>query len=227
MHYVSVRSMVWPHLLVLFFVLIFYCLVVDPTMDDLEDSEIISEKKLSGFMDGVKLVNFYCNITQLNHLLFIYLFVWYSWFLLKCVGKITSQLSWFKSQHPFQHSCWFAQDSCANTEWGFISSEHGFSSCSAYFTSRSAHEILFVIFNFMVIINKCISTWWLFIMLLCDSSVGTNIGDIGLWDVDSREKLLSRNFKVWHIGACSMLFKVCTLPNQNHVTSCWECSILI
>ncbi|KAJ4707838.1 Protein TOPLESS [Melia azedarach] len=37
--------------------------------------------------------------------------------------------------------------------------------------------------------------------------VGTNIGDIGLWDVNSRQKLLSRNFKLWDIGACSMLFK--------------------
>lgn len=75
MHYVSIRSIVWPDLLVLFFLLIFCCLLVDPTKDDLEDSEIVSEKKPSGFMDRVKLFNFYCNITQLNHLVFIYLFV--------------------------------------------------------------------------------------------------------------------------------------------------------
>ncbi|XWS26191.1 hypothetical protein CRYUN_Cryun26dG0009900 [Craigia yunnanensis] len=37
--------------------------------------------------------------------------------------------------------------------------------------------------------------------------VGTNIGDIGLWDVNSGEKMLSRNFMVWNIGACSMIFK--------------------
>ncbi|KAL5853179.1 hypothetical protein ACOSQ3_008297 [Xanthoceras sorbifolium] len=37
--------------------------------------------------------------------------------------------------------------------------------------------------------------------------VGTNVGDIGLWDVNSGAKLLSRNFKVWNIGACSMLFQ--------------------
>ncbi|KAK9279012.1 hypothetical protein L1049_012687 [Liquidambar formosana] len=37
--------------------------------------------------------------------------------------------------------------------------------------------------------------------------VGTNIGDIGLWDIISGKKLVSRNFKVWDIRACSMIFK--------------------
>ncbi|ONK76701.1 uncharacterized protein A4U43_C03F31220 [Asparagus officinalis] len=34
--------------------------------------------------------------------------------------------------------------------------------------------------------------------------VGTNMGDIGLWDVGTRERLVHRNFKVWELGACSM-----------------------
>ncbi|KAH9715454.1 protein TOPLESS [Citrus sinensis] len=34
--------------------------------------------------------------------------------------------------------------------------------------------------------------------------VGTNVGDIGLWEVGSRERLVLRNFKVWDLGACSM-----------------------
>ncbi|CAH1442619.1 unnamed protein product [Lactuca virosa] len=34
--------------------------------------------------------------------------------------------------------------------------------------------------------------------------VGTNVGDIGLWEVGSRDKLVLRNFKVWDLGACSM-----------------------
>ncbi|KAK6915095.1 WD40 repeat [Dillenia turbinata] len=33
--------------------------------------------------------------------------------------------------------------------------------------------------------------------------VGTNVGDIGLWEVGSRERLFQRNFKVWDLGACS------------------------
>lgn len=37
--------------------------------------------------------------------------------------------------------------------------------------------------------------------------VGTIVGDIGLWEVLSGEKLLSRSFKVWDIGACSPIFK--------------------
>ncbi|PHU24123.1 Topless-related protein 4 [Capsicum chinense] len=34
--------------------------------------------------------------------------------------------------------------------------------------------------------------------------VGTNVGDIALWEVGSRERLVLRNFKVWDLGACSM-----------------------
>ncbi|XWS19102.1 hypothetical protein CRYUN_Cryun32bG0102400 [Craigia yunnanensis] len=37
--------------------------------------------------------------------------------------------------------------------------------------------------------------------------VGTNIGDITIWEVGSQEKLVSRNFKVWDLGACSMTLK--------------------
>ncbi|TQD73855.1 hypothetical protein C1H46_040605 [Malus baccata] len=37
--------------------------------------------------------------------------------------------------------------------------------------------------------------------------VGTNAGDISLWEVSSREKLLSRSFQVWDIGASSMVLK--------------------
>ncbi|EEF46923.1 WD-repeat protein, putative [Ricinus communis] len=43
--------------------------------------------------------------------------------------------------------------------------------------------------------------------------VGTSMGDIGLWEVSSGEKLLSRNFKVWEIGACSTKFKTATLKD--------------
>jgi len=41
-------------------------------------------------------------------------------------------------------------------------------------------------------------------------SVGTAIGDISLWDVSSREKLASKSFQVWDIGASSMVLKVCS-----------------
>lgn len=44
------------------------------------------------------------------------------------------------------------------------------------------------------------------------SSVGTSIGRIGLWDVNSGEKLFSENFRVWGIGTSSTNFKVCPLP---------------
>ncbi|KAL0441665.1 UNVERIFIED_CONTAM: protein TOPLESS [Sesamum radiatum] len=34
--------------------------------------------------------------------------------------------------------------------------------------------------------------------------VGTNVGDLGLWEVGSRERLVQRNFKVWDLGSCTM-----------------------
>ncbi|EPS69099.1 hypothetical protein M569_05666, partial [Genlisea aurea] len=34
--------------------------------------------------------------------------------------------------------------------------------------------------------------------------VGTNVGDIGLWEVGLRERLVQKNFKVWDLSACSM-----------------------
>ncbi|XP_051135029.1 topless-related protein 1-like isoform X2 [Andrographis paniculata] len=34
--------------------------------------------------------------------------------------------------------------------------------------------------------------------------VGTNVGDIGLWEVGSRERLVQKNFKVWELSACTM-----------------------
>eukprot|EP01018_Ginkgo_biloba_P028595 Gb_04053 [translate_table: standard] len=37
--------------------------------------------------------------------------------------------------------------------------------------------------------------------------VGTNLGEIGIWEVGSREKLAHRPFKVWDISACSTLLQ--------------------
>ncbi|GAB4842086.1 Topless- protein 4 [Ancistrocladus abbreviatus] len=34
--------------------------------------------------------------------------------------------------------------------------------------------------------------------------VGTNIGDVTVWEVTSKEKLVFRNFKVWDLAACSV-----------------------
>ncbi|KAJ9688694.1 hypothetical protein PVL29_014377 [Vitis rotundifolia] len=34
--------------------------------------------------------------------------------------------------------------------------------------------------------------------------VGTNMGDIMVWDLGSRERLAIKNFKVWELGSCSM-----------------------
>ncbi|KAG6546023.1 hypothetical protein Mapa_012428 [Marchantia paleacea] len=34
--------------------------------------------------------------------------------------------------------------------------------------------------------------------------VGTNVGDIGIWEVGSRDRLAQRTFKVWDLSGCSM-----------------------
>ncbi|XP_034207498.1 topless-related protein 4-like isoform X4 [Prunus dulcis] len=37
-----------------------------------------------------------------------------------------------------------------------------------------------------------------------NNAFGTNIGDITIWEVGSRERLVSRNFEIWDLDACSM-----------------------
>ncbi|KAK6148980.1 hypothetical protein DH2020_016505 [Rehmannia glutinosa] len=43
--------------------------------------------------------------------------------------------------------------------------------------------------------------------------VGTNIGEISVWEVSSGERLTARNFKVWDIGACTMTLQA-SLANE-------------
>uniref|UniRef100_A0A804R901 CTLH domain-containing protein n=2 Tax=Zea mays TaxID=4577 RepID=A0A804R901_MAIZE len=37
--------------------------------------------------------------------------------------------------------------------------------------------------------------------------VGTNVGDIGLWDVGTKDRLVVRNFKVWDLSKCTMILQ--------------------
>lgn len=50
--------------------------------------------------------------------------------------------------------------------------------------------------------------------------VGTNIGAIQLWDVESGKILLVRNFTVWNIGACSMIFKTAMMKDPCMSVNC-------
>lgn len=47
------------------------------------------------------------------------------------------------------------------------------------------------------------------------SAVGTNVGDIGLWDIGSKERLVLRNFKVWDLSSCSVPLQVCCSVNHD------------
>ena len=46
--------------------------------------------------------------------------------------------------------------------------------------------------------------------------VGTNVGDISLWEVGSRERLVLKNFKVWDLSTCSMPLQVCSFGSALH-----------
>lgn len=52
---------------------------------------------------------------------------------------------------------------------------------------------------------------------ICFVPVGTNVGDIGLWEVGSRERLVQKTFKVWDLSKCSMPLQVPSFMkiNQN------------
>ncbi|GFP88955.1 topless-related protein 4 [Phtheirospermum japonicum] len=43
--------------------------------------------------------------------------------------------------------------------------------------------------------------------------VGTNIGEISVWEVSSGERLAARNFKVWDLGSCTMTLQA-SLANE-------------
>ncbi|KAL4294775.1 hypothetical protein AHAS_Ahas18G0261800 [Arachis hypogaea] len=45
--------------------------------------------------------------------------------------------------------------------------------------------------------------------------VGTNVGDIALWEVGSTEWLVLRNFKVWDLSACSMPFQAALVKDPD------------
>ncbi|PQQ15737.1 topless-related protein 4 [Prunus yedoensis var. nudiflora] len=49
--------------------------------------------------------------------------------------------------------------------------------------------------------------------------VGTNIGDITIWEVGSRERLVSRNFEIWDFDACSMALQPTSLSGIGYSKS--------
>lgn len=40
------------------------------------------------------------------------------------------------------------------------------------------------------------------------NTVGTNVGDIGIWEVGSRERIAHKTFKVWDISSCTLPLQV-------------------
>lgn len=68
--------------------------------------------------------------------------------------------------------------------------------------------------------------WKKYLMSLCFCmSVGTNIGDIAVWEVGCRDRLAFKNFKVWDLGACSVTLQVsyCT----NNYAKVWSPFLLL
>lgn len=40
------------------------------------------------------------------------------------------------------------------------------------------------------------------------SLVGTNNGDVAIWEVSSKARIALRNFNVWNIASCSLALQV-------------------
>lgn len=64
----------------------------------------------------------------------------------------------------------------------------------------------FFCFLFLVKFTCCMVSGILFYFL--PISVGTSIGDITVWEVGSKHRLLSRSFKIWDLAACSATLQV-------------------
>ena len=47
-----------------------------------------------------------------------------------------------------------------------------------------------------------------YVFNVCCKTVGTNVGDIGIWEVGSRERIAHKTFKVWDIGSCTLPLQV-------------------
>ena len=43
-------------------------------------------------------------------------------------------------------------------------------------------------------------------------AVGSSNGEITLWDLGLRERLVSKPFKIWDMAACSLAFQVLMFP---------------
>ncbi|CAI9279668.1 unnamed protein product [Lactuca saligna] len=48
-----------------------------------------------------------------------------------------------------------------------------------------------------------------------DQSAGTNYGDISVWDVGIRERMVYKPFKVWDLSSCSMSFRTILEDNAS------------
>ena len=57
--------------------------------------------------------------------------------------------------------------------------------------------------------------------------VGTHVGEIGIWEVGSQERLAHKNFKVWDLGSCSAPMQVTYMTSTplwsqgNFYHCCW------
>lgn len=76
------------------------------------------------------------------------------------------------------------------------------------------------LFSFRILLLNSVAQWMLdiavfffllsFLFLMCCFFilVGTNMGDIMVWDLGSRERLAIKNFKLWELASCSMALQV-------------------
>lgn len=69
-------------------------------------------------------------------------------------------------------------------------------------------NLLSLVLCFQSMSNCMVSGLKFYSFVFLPNSAGTNIGDITIWEVGSRERLVSRNFEIWDLDACSMALQV-------------------
>ena len=109
---------------------------------------------------------------------------------------------------------WLAEGCGYEFEPGFYCQESWFPSITASSAPRLFTVATFS-FSDLFSLLLWLNFWFCY-------SVGTNMGEVIVWELVSRERIAYRNFKVWELGSCSMPLQVCFLK-----FSCRSCVSLL
>lgn len=107
---------------------------------------------------------------------------------------------------------WPAKNSSLCHESGIKCDKHGLPSFSSHTTIR--YEDAFDLDHSPLLFI------WFFISYVCSLIVGTGTGEITLWEIGLRERLVSKPFKLRDIASCSSQFQVLIIHCDFWKSSC-------